>query len=1066
MRCKNALISTSANRNLGCGEWDYSCNTYITDSSRFDSVKATFPSSIISGFSGISFAFSDLPAYAITRYRHQLAAQNTTAEQSFQLPAGSLSLSNPFSGSGGNRKAQFLWRASELLAAGIGAGELTGMALPVMQIGSELKQLRVRIKAVSDSLLTVFSDTSGFREVFFSHRQIQDTGFHKIPFHRFFNWNGSSHVLVEISCNNGELSSGVQLGGNSSIFPSAVQNPVNDYFIETDGNSGGFSCGDIQSLDSAQQFTWEAWVNIRSWQNWTGIFKDNGKTVLELGDVPGNLYCIIRNPGNTYGYATNVLPLNTWTHVAMVFDGTAASNAARLKLYINGVQKTLTFSGTIPAYTENNNTPLMIGKGVAGRFDDIRVWSKPLTASVIKEWYLKKVNSSHPDFTGLKAAYCLDEGSGSELQDASANQQSGELQGNVVWRLFSGFAVFKNGSSGNERPGIRLLKGAANEQITESFVQDSVPDLPRIVVQYALVNGRPQAVDTIARYAAIGNVVKDEAGNLLATIPSDTAGIISITTLNYFARSPQKVEIMSFVTPYGINLNFGPKGKVWEFDVTDFVHLLKGWKRISLERGGEYQEEMDIRFVFYEGIPARKVLSLTQLWPVSHSANSLILQDRVYEPRTLSMNPSAASYKIRSAITGHGQEGEFIPREHWLNINGGPNPEYSWQVWKSCGVNPVYPQGGTWVYDRAGWCPGAPTDVREFDLSELLVAGQPAEFDYGMETATGDSRYIVSHQLVQYAAPERQFDAAIEEVLNPGDRVEFSRRNPSCMNPNIRITNQGSETLTSLNIHFGLLGGTEQLYTWSGSLPFMKSTEITLPMPNLGTQAGTFQVRLSSPNGQQDGLALNDTIRSAYGAPLLVTGALIVDLKTNSSPSENSWELRNSNGEILASGGNFFSNTSYRDTLDLEPGCYEFQLLDEAQDGLSWWANTAQGNGVLRFRNSSNSIIKTFNPDFGGEIFQQFVVQAPTSVQAGQQKPVGDLFIYPNPAAGVLFYESEMPGPEACMLELMDARGRLMLQKKLQPVEKGEIRLEELPPGLYQIFLKQNGHTLSRRFVH
>ena len=37
MRCKDALISTGADRNKGCGEWDYSCNTYIVDSTRVDS---------------------------------------------------------------------------------------------------------------------------------------------------------------------------------------------------------------------------------------------------------------------------------------------------------------------------------------------------------------------------------------------------------------------------------------------------------------------------------------------------------------------------------------------------------------------------------------------------------------------------------------------------------------------------------------------------------------------------------------------------------------------------------------------------------------------------------------------------------------------------------------------------------------------------------------------------------------------------------------------------------------------------------------------------------------------
>ena len=1066
MRCKNGLISTSANRNLGCGEWDYSCNTYITDSSRLDSVKATHPDYIISGFSGTSFLYSLAPAYAITRYRHLQASQLTGNELSFSIPSGLNAVQSPFSGQSGNRKMQYLWKAAELQAAGLNAGAITGMALELLQAGTEIRHLRIRMKAVSVPAITSFSDTSGMKEVFFSNILWPDTGVKKLPFHTFFNWNGSSNILIEISCSNGNPAPGILLRGGATSFSSTTGTEENDFYLETDGNSGGISCGDIQSLDSAQQFTMEGWVNIRSWQNWTGIFKDNGKTVLELGDVPGNLYCIIRNPANTYGFATNVLPLNTWTHVAMVFDGTAATNATRLKLYINGVQKTLTFSGTIPAYTENNTTPLMVGKGVAGRFDDIRLWDRALGAGTIAGWYNRQVNSSHPDYTGLRAAFDLNEGNGTDLQDLSSYQNNGLVLGNTAWRLFPGFSVFKNAEPLQQRPNLRLFTGAVNEPLTEAFFRDSLPDLPRIVTRYALVNGQPAPVDTFPRFLASGSQLREENGTLIESIPSDTAGILAISTLNYFSRSPQKVELMSFVTPYGINLNFGPKGKVWEFDVTDFVHLLKGKKRISLERGGEYQEEMDIRFVFYEGIPARKVLSFTQIWPVSHSANAQILQNRVYEPRTLNLNPAAATFKIRSAITGHGQEGEFIPRQHWLNINGGANPEYSWQVWSPCGLNPVYPQGGTWVYDRAGWCPGAPTDVQEFDPSGILTAGQPAEFDYGMETAGGDSRYIVSHQLVQYGPAARQYDAAIEEVRNPGDRVEFSRRNPSCMNPNILITNQGSETLTSLNIYFGLLGGSEQVYNWTGSLPFMKRTEISLPMPYLGTQAGIFQIRLSSPNGQQDAFSLNDTLRSAYGAPMLITGTLIVDLKTNASPSENSWELRNSNGEILASGGDFSANTTYRDTLNLEPGCYEFQLLDEAQDGLSWWANTAQGNGVLRFRNGSNGIIKTFNTDFGGEIYQQFVVQAPTSVTPVVQKPLGDLFIYPNPVASILHYEVEMPGRETSLLQVLDSRGSVLFEKRVQALEKGEIQLDNFPAGLYQISIRQNGNTISRRFSH
>ncbi|MDZ4663744.1 MAG: hypothetical protein SGJ15_02600, partial [Bacteroidota bacterium] len=41
MRCKNNLVSTQSAPNQGCGEWDYSCNTYIVDSSKIEKAAKT-----------------------------------------------------------------------------------------------------------------------------------------------------------------------------------------------------------------------------------------------------------------------------------------------------------------------------------------------------------------------------------------------------------------------------------------------------------------------------------------------------------------------------------------------------------------------------------------------------------------------------------------------------------------------------------------------------------------------------------------------------------------------------------------------------------------------------------------------------------------------------------------------------------------------------------------------------------------------------------------------------------------------------------------------------------------
>ena len=62
MRCHDALIGNA--NNVGCYEWDYSCNTIITDSSRTDSAKRTAPDHVISNFSGQQFAITNATTYS------------------------------------------------------------------------------------------------------------------------------------------------------------------------------------------------------------------------------------------------------------------------------------------------------------------------------------------------------------------------------------------------------------------------------------------------------------------------------------------------------------------------------------------------------------------------------------------------------------------------------------------------------------------------------------------------------------------------------------------------------------------------------------------------------------------------------------------------------------------------------------------------------------------------------------------------------------------------------------------------------------------------------------------
>lgn len=1066
MRCKNGLVSTTSNRNLGCGEWDYSCNTYITDSSLTDSVKATHPNYIISGFSGATFAYAQGPTFDYYEYQTQQATAPTFGDTLASVFHGNASVSTPFSAEKSRSKTQWLFSAGELLAAGLSAGNLSAIDLEVAQIGTAVGLLRIRIKASNLDSLGTIADSSGFVQVYFTTTTFAGTGTQRLQFYRPFLWNGSSNLLVEVSYTSSALNGVTRLLGGAVNPGKALSNLRNDAFLRLDGQSGQIDCGDINALDSASQFTFEAWVNIRSWQNWAGIFKDNGKTVLETGDQPGALYCIIRNPTNTYGYANNVLPLNTWTHIAMVYDGNQNTNANKLKLFINGVQRTLTFSGTIPSRTENNSTPLIIGRGVNCQIDDPRVWSKALPASQISGWFRKKVGPLHPSFAQLEAAYDLDEVQGSNVADLSANDRTGQLSGNFLRGFYTGHELFKNLEQEIERPNIGWVKNNPAISVQAESVLDSVAKMANVAVRYALENGQPKAQDTTLYYQAGNQNVWNEAGQVVRTKQAPQAGSLSIQNVAYFGKSPQKIELLSFVTPYGIGIDFGMGGKVWEFDMSDYAPILRGWKRLSMERGGENQEELDLQFIFIEGTPPRKVLSARQIWPVTHSAYADIAANKVFEERLVPISVQMASAKLKSVVTGHGQQGEFIPRTHSLNLNGG-NPEFNWQAWTYCGDNPVFPQGGTWVYDRAGWCPGAPSDLNEWEVGSLLQPGQNHSFDYQVSAATGDSRYIASHQLIEYGPASFARDAGLLHIKVPGQLSEFGRRNPACMNPEVKFRNEGSTALTSLLFTYGLLGQTANTFTWSGNLAFMESKTISLPMSHLGANAGTFYVECSLPNQEADAYLPNNRLESSYTLPLQLPQKFIIELKTNLNATENEYRVNDAAGNILYSRSDLEPNTIYRDTVDFLPGCYAFHLTDNAHDGLNWWANTAQGTGYIRFRNAqSTSIIRTFNPDFGGEVYQQFLISPNTSTAPVQKTPA-DFWIYPNPGRASFKLEIGLPQAEPLELEVVDVLGKTYIrnQKNCQPNDEWLISAEGLPAGTYFVKIRMKEVILVKKWL-
>ena len=470
-------------------------------------------------------------------------------------------------------------------------------------------------------------------------------------------------------------------------------------------------------------------------------------------------------------------------------------------------------------------------------------------------------------------------------------------------------------------------------------------------------------------------------GNLIDSTMITSDGEFQISNLNFFRRFPFYNEIMSFVTPYGIGLNFGQNGRTWYFDVTDFAPILKGNKRIMMTLGGQNQEQMDLEFWFVVGTPPRPVLEFNQIWQGTNRTGAAgitsINNNSRYSAVSVPTLSTGKSFKIRSTITGHGAEGEFEANggiiNHMLNINGG-DTDFVWRIYQECSKNPVFPQGGTWVYDREGWCPGQRSLLKEFNVSNLLSAGNPFTIDYATSLPPktgGDYRYHIAHQLVTYGETSFNLDARIYDIQQPSDKVLYTRLNPACSQPQITIQNSGRTAITSMEISYWVNNGQKQTFNWTGNLSFLDTQSVHLPVGNLWlgnvlSAGNKFYAEIKSVNGKADDYVYNNKMESAFNRPEVLPGKFTMEFYTNNNPTENSYQILDETGKIIDSKSFTNANTLHSNTYELS-GCYRIKIKDKGADGLQWWANSSQGTGFVRFKNSNGTIVKTLPADFGSE---------------------------------------------------------------------------------------------------
>ncbi len=631
MRCKNGLVSTSSQRNLGCGEWDYSCNTYIADSSRIELSPQTAPNYIVSNFTGTVFPYTTLQPYDYYNYSQTNVTLNSiTSETQYTVGTGITSIPNFLKTNEKSGRSQLLYTAAELTAAGFTAGNIDGLILNVANAGGTANFFSLSIQhttltALSSATLTL----NTFTNVYNSNYTFVN-GNNRIQFFTPFTWNGTSNLIIDCSFTNSNPSTPIIFNGVTTPSVSALY-ANNNYAVDLEAN-GHININTTFFNTISNEITVSFWAygdktlmpaNTSVLYGWAT--NPNDRTLnMHLPWSDNNVYfdCGFSAGGfdRMNKVSTSVNQGGQWNHWAF----TKNTVSGWMRIYLNGALWSISpgKSKLISIMNMILGKDATLANNYKGKVNGLTIWNKEFALADVKAIMNSPILPTHPYYSNLLAYYKLDEGTGSIVNDTKNSVTSTGT--NVVWSFDRGNKLTRMFYETNVKPNITFVQGVYSITTNTVISKDSIARNPNIVQQYSITSNAtvtPMANDVVTLvstnnyYSATPlNIYDGNTGALTGTIASTPQGTITISNLNYFNRNPYYIELMSFVTPYGIGLDFGMTGKTWYFDMSDYAPLLKGKKRFLMTLGGEWQEQMDIDFLFIVGTPPRNVLECNQIW--------------------------------------------------------------------------------------------------------------------------------------------------------------------------------------------------------------------------------------------------------------------------------------------------------------------------------------------------------------------------------------------------------------------------------------------------------------------
>lgn len=308
---------------------------------------------------------------------------------------------------------------------------------------------------------------------------------------------------------------------------------------------------------------------------------------------------------------------------------------------------------------------------------------------------------------------------------------------------------------------------------------------------------------------------------------------------------------------------------------------------------------------------------------------------------------------------------------------------------------------------------------------------------------------------------------ALDAGLSQGDNWQLT--GTICSNsvaPTLKITNLGTETITSAEISYTYNPGNTMPYTWTGNLTTGQSANIVLPSQTLTNGNYSFSAVITSVNSQSDENANNNSTSSTFG--ILSDGYVVnMELKLDCYGSEISWRLLNQQqNQTLSTGGpyqdNFNTQTTINQNWCLAEACYVLEINDTYGDGLNGGGN-CQILGSVQITESGNVLneITSGQANFGNQKKLPFCLGSATNNLEDLGNNL-EINLYPNPSDGAINLDFNQLGEKS--IRLYSAQGAL-IQETISHEAQWNYNASELAQGLYFIQVEFGGRTQTLKFT-